>query len=196
MRLVFIGPPGAGKGTQSQRLLQYLGVPHLSTGDMLRAATSAGTQIGLEAHRYVSQGLLVPDDLILHMVEQRLDQPDCSCGALFDGFPRTLRQAQALDDYLQIRGTPLDLVLELNVSDEEVLQRLADRQRNDDRPGVVAQRLRAFHTQTRPLLDYYRQRGLLEEIGGSGAPDEVFDRIKESLVRRCGAVPVCKSASA
>jgi adenylate kinase len=201
MRLVFIGPPGAGKGTQSQRLLQLLGVPHLSTGDMLRAAFRDGTELGLEANRYISQGLLVPDDLILHMVEQRLGQPDCAGGALFDGFPRTLRQARALDDDLQARGTPLNAALELKVSDEEVLRRVAGRGRHDDQPRLLAQRLNAFREQTRPVLEYYRQRGLLEEINGSGSPDEVFDRIKDALRRRCccggvGDASSCKSESA
>lgn len=184
MRLIFLGPPGAGKGTQSERLLRYLRIPHLSTGDMLRAAIAARTPAGAKAEEYMSAGQLVPDPIILDMVANRLEQPDCTSGALFDGFPRTLGQAQALDEHLQAHGRPLDLVLELRVPDEIVLQRLGGRGRTDDRPEVIAERLRAYWSQTRPLTDYYSQRGLLEVIDGLGTPDEVFDRIKRVVEMR------------
>lgn len=184
MRLVFIGPPGAGKGTQSERLLSYLGIPHLSTGNMLRAAIAEHSETGTLAEQYVSQGQLVPDPVILKMVGDRLEQPDCLAGALFDGFPRTLRQAEALDEFLAARGLPLDMVLELRVSDQEVMQRLVGRNRSDDQPRVVAERLRGYWKQTRPLLDYYEQRGLLEVIDGTGTPDAVFALIKDVLRRR------------
>lgn len=187
MRLIFLGPPGAGKGTQSERLLRYLKIPHLSTGDMLRAAIAARTAAGARAEEYMSAGQLVPDPIILDMVAQRLEQPDCVSGALFDGFPRTLGQAQALDDQLQQDGRPLDVVLELRVPDEVVLQRLGGRGRTDDRPEVIAERLRAYWSQTRPLTDYYSQRGLLETIDGLGTPDEVFERIKRVVDMRRGS---------
>lgn len=187
MRLIFLGPPGAGKGTQSERLLRHLRVPHLSTGDMLRAAIAARTSIGILADEYMSAGQLVPDAMILDVIAKRLEEPDCASGALFDGFPRTLVQAQAFDEYLRKREHPLDVVLELRVPDEIVIERLGGRGRNDDRPVVIAERLRAYWAQTRPLTDYYTQQGLLETIDGLGSPDDVFGRIERALVRRCTA---------
>ena len=189
MRLILLGPPGAGKGTQSERLLAYLRIPHLSTGDMLRAAIAARTPVGLLAENYMSAGQLVPDPTILDLVGERLDQSDCRAGALFDGFPRTLGQAQALDDYLQAQGRPIDMVIELRVPDEVVIQRLAGRGRDDDRPDVIAERLKGYWAITRPLTDYYSQRGLLEQIDGLGSPDQVFDRILGALNLRRGARP-------
>ena len=183
MRLVLIGPPGAGKGTQSSRLAAHLGVPHLSTGDMLREAMAAHTPLGDQARAYIERGQLVPDELVLNMVCQRITQPDCQAGMLLDGFPRTVRQAEALDAYLHRRGTPLDVALELAVPDEEVVRRLDKRGRDDDRPQVVAQRLHAYWTATRPLLDYYRQRGLLRSVDGLGTMDEVFARLLRALGR-------------
>jgi adenylate kinase len=187
MRLIFLGPPGAGKGTQAERLVRHLRVPHLSTGDMLRAAIAARTSIGILADEYMSAGQLVPDAMILDLVAKRLEEPDCAVGALFDGFPRTLVQAQAFDDYLQERDHPLDMVLELRVPDEVVIERLGGRGRNDDRPVVIVERLRAYWAQTRPLTEYYSQRGLLEAIDGLGSPDDVFGRIERALARRCAA---------
>src|SRR5947209_5059080 len=125
MRLIFIGPPGAGKGTQSKRLLAYLGIPHLSTGDMLRQAVHDHTDAGLLAAPYMAAGQLVPDEVILKLMDERLHEGDCDQGALFDGFPRTLAQARALDKMLERVGLPLDVALELNVDDAEVIRRLA-----------------------------------------------------------------------
>jgi adenylate kinase len=189
MRVIFLGPPGAGKGTQSEKLLRHLRVPHLSSGDMLRAAIAARTSIGILADEYMSAGQLVPDAMILDLVAKRLEEPDCAEGALFDGFPRTLVQAQSFDEYLHERDCSLDVVLELRVPDEVVLERLGGRGRSDDRPEVIAQRLRAYWAQTRPLTDYYSQRGLLEAIDGLGAPEEVFGRITRSLESRRGGKP-------
>ena len=180
MRLIFIGPPGAGKGTQSKRLIEYLKVPHLSTGDMLRQEIEDRTEYGLRSQEYMTLGKFVPDSIILEIVGRRLDQRDCAVGCLFDGFPRTLVQAAALDDFLARRGTPLDGVLELVVDREELVRRTL-RGREDDRPDVVRNRLNLYHKQTAPLCDYYRKRGLLHAIEGSGSPDEVFDRIKQVL---------------
>lgn len=181
MRIVFIGPPGAGKGTQAQRLVDAYRIAHLSTGDMLRAAREAGTEIGRQADRYMSAGQLVPDETILAIVGQRLTEPDCRNGYLLDGFPRTLAQAEALDLMLDEAGTPLDGVLELRVPEEELFKRLAGRGRADDDPDVIRQRLVAYREQTEPLLDYYRGRGLLHTLDGVGTVEEVFQRAKSVL---------------
>jgi adenylate kinase len=183
MRLVFIGPPGAGKGTQSQRLIRHLTIPHLSTGEMLRQACRDQTPLGLAADEYMNSGRLVPDELILQLVGERLDQPDCQVGCLFDGFPRTLVQAKALDEILGLRGTPLDAALELKVDKEELVQRLAGRGREDDSPEIIRRRLEGFIQETAPLCNYYRRRGLLFSIDGLGRPDEVFQRIVEVIGR-------------
>ncbi|MBI3840224.1 MAG: adenylate kinase [Planctomycetia bacterium] len=178
MRIVLMGPPGVGKGTQSVRLVNFLNVPHLSTGDMLRQACQEGSDLGLLAEQYMAQGKLVPDPIILQLVGKRLDQGDCQEGCLLDGFPRTLGQAQALDELLQRRGTPLTAALELKADSEELVKRLAGRGRDDDRPEVVRERLRQYARQTAPLSDYYARQGRLFEIDGGGPPEEVFGRIK------------------
>jgi adenylate kinase len=178
MRIVFVGPPGVGKGTQSLRLVKYLGIPHLSTGDMLRQAWQEKSDLGLLSQEYMAQGTLVPDPIMLQLVGRRLEAGDCQHGYLLDGFPRTLGQAQALDEFLRRRGTPLTTVLELKVDADELVKRLAGRRRDDDRPEIIRKRLDEYARQTAPLSDYYRQQGLVCEIDGSGTPDEVFARIK------------------
>jgi adenylate kinase len=181
MRIIFLGPPGVGKGTQSKRLVEYLGIPHLSTGDMLRQAFQEKSEVGILSQQYMSSGKLVPDPIILEIMGRRLDQPDCQKGCLLDGFPRTLGQARALDEFLAHRGTPLDGVLELKVNQDEIVNRLAGRGRDDDRPEIIRQRLEHYERQTAPLVDYYRRQGLLHTIDGTGTPDEVFGRIKDTL---------------
>ncbi|MGD0900193.1 MAG: adenylate kinase [Thermoguttaceae bacterium] len=184
MRIVFIGPPGAGKGTQAERLVSMYQLAHLSTGDMLRGARDAKTELGRKADAFMSAGQLVPDDLIIDLIRQRLEQPDCGKGYLLDGFPRTIAQAEALDALLARRATPLDVVLELRVPEEELFQRLASRGRADDRPEVIRQRLVAYRKQTEPLLEYYDARRLLVSIDGLGTVDEVFDRARAALDSR------------
>jgi len=154
---------------------------HLSTGDMLRAARDAKTEIGVKAEQYMSAGQLVPDDLIIDIIRQRLDAADCRGGYLLDGFPRTIAQAEALDAMLAKQGTPLGVVLELQAPEEELFQRLAGRGRADDKPEVIRQRLVAYRKQTEPLLAYYAAKGLPKSIDGLGAIEEVFARARAVL---------------
>ena len=184
MFVVFIGPPGAGKGTQSELLVDYLKVPHLSTGELLRRASAEKTEVGRQAQAYMDRGELVPDPIMVQIVEQRLEQADCAGGCLFDGFPRTLVQAEALDRFLARRNTPLDIALELRVEQSVLIQRLAGRGRNDDRPEVIQQRLQTFYDRIQALLSYYESRGLLHTIDGLGSPEEVFGRIEAALNTR------------
>lgn len=181
MRMVFIGPPGAGKGTQAERLVKTYKMAHLSTGDMLRAARDAKTPVGVQADKFMSAGALVPDDIIVAIIAERLESPDCEKGYLLDGFPRTIAQAEALDRMLAVKQTPLDVVLELQVPEDELFRRLAGRGRADDTPEVIRQRLVAYRKQTEPLLEYYGKQGSLKSINGLGAVDEIFDRAKAVL---------------
>jgi len=178
MRIVFVGPPGAGKGTQSKWLLGYLGIPHLSTGDMLREAYTNGTRLGKLAQQYISKGQLVPDAIVLEIVGERLEKPDCDNGALFDGFPRTAGQAAALDEFLLDRGKPLDAVLEMLVDEEQLIKRLSGRGREDDVPEIIQQRFRIYRKKTEPILEYYRERGILYTIDANQPQPVVSNQIK------------------
>ncbi|HUT10663.1 MAG TPA: adenylate kinase [Thermoguttaceae bacterium] len=181
MQIVFIGPPGAGKGTQALRLIETFRMAHLSTGDMLRAARDAQTEVGKKADEYMAAGRLVPDDVIVAIIRERLAEPDCRNGYLLDGFPRTIAQAEALDKMLAQQGTSLDVVLEMRVPEEELFNRLAGRGRADDTPEVIRQRLVAYRQQTAPLLEYYGGQDLLQSIDGLGTVDDVFERAKAVL---------------
>jgi adenylate kinase len=188
MLIVFIGPPGAGKGTQAKRLLDYLGIAHLSTGEMLRQARSAGGSLGNLAAQYMDGGRLVPDPLVLALVAEKLQEAQYAAGCLFDGFPRTLQQARSLDESLARRGTPLNLALEMRADENEliarILRRAAAEKRADDNPQTIAHRMEVYRQQTSPLIDYYRFQGILSVIDAIGTPDEVFERIKAAVDKR------------
>ena len=188
MLIVFIGPPGAGKGTQAKRLLDYLGIGHLSTGDLLREAKASGSPLGKLAARYMDHGRLVPDGLVLEIVNEKLNDPKFAKGCLFDGFPRTLPQARSLDESLAKRGTPLNLALELRADEDELrnrmLRRATQEGRADDNPQTITHRFEVYRQQTEPLIDYYRFKNILSIIDGMGTPDEVFERIKAAVEKR------------
>ncbi|MBP7147381.1 MAG: adenylate kinase [Acidobacteria bacterium] len=189
MRLVLFGPPGAGKGTQATRIAAAWGVPHVSTGAMLRDAVSGGTALGTRVKDVMDRGLLVSDDLIGEVVEQRLRQPDARRGFLLDGFPRTPRQVEILDRILSGLGATLDRVVLLEVPERVVLQRLAGRAaagdggtvRADDNEDTIRERMRVYRAQTEPVADIYRRRGILAEIDGTGTIDEVFAAVASEL---------------
>jgi adenylate kinase len=183
MRLILIGPPGAGKGTQCQRLAGMLKVPHLSTGEMLRAAVREGTPAGRQAASYMESGQLVPDGIIVGMVSQRLQSPDCRNGCLLDGFPRTLAQAATLDELLERRAMSVDGVIELAVPRDELVRRMLARKREDDDPEIFSRRIVSFEEQTAPLLDYYDRQGKLASIDGLGTADEIFERVRLAVER-------------
>jgi adenylate kinase len=181
LNLVLFGPPGAGKGTQAKILTEMRSLPQLSTGDMLRAAIAAGTPLGLRCKALIEKGELVPDDVVIDIIGQRYDQPDCAHGAVFDGFPRTIPQAEALDGMLAERGRKIDLVLELKVDDKVLLSRVEARikaggvMRSDDTPETLAHRLGVYYKNTAPLIDYYRKQGKLKTVDGM-APIEAVTR--------------------
>ncbi len=184
-RIVLLGPPGAGKGTQATAIVEAKGVPHISTGDMLRAAVKAGTPIGKKAKAVMDAGELVSDEIVIGIAEERLGQPDAKRGFLLDGFPRTLAQAEALERLLAKLETPLDRCLALTVDNEAVVQRLLRRAqieaRADDNEATIRERMRVYDSQTAPLLSFYRSRGRLVEVSGMGTIEEVGKRIREAL---------------
>ncbi len=181
MKIVFLGPPGAGKGTQAARLCGRMGVPHISTGDMLRGALAAGTEIGLEAKSFLDRGALVSDEVIARIVRERLGQDDCSRGFVLDGFPRTIRQAELLDEAV---GSPaLDVVVLIDVPEEELVRRLTSRGegRSDDKPEVIEHRLSVYANETAPLREHYDAQGLLVVVDGNASMDAVTLRVSEAV---------------
>jgi len=183
MWIVFLGPPGAGKGTQSQRLAAQLGVLHLSTGEMLREACDRRTELGLLVADYLDNGQLVPDKVVLEIVADKTASPASKAGCLFDGFPRTLAQAEELDRLLAKRGTPLDLVIELAIEQGQLLTRLLKRGRGDDNMATIQQRLQSYENETAPLVKYYSERKLLHTIDASGEMDDVFAALVAAVDR-------------
>ena len=207
MKLMLLGAPGAGKGTQAKRLSEELSIPQISTGDMLRAALAAKTPLGLEAKRYMDSGGLVPDEVVIGIVRERLAEADCSAGYILDGFPRTVAQAEALGTF-----APLDAAVSIDVPEESVVARLSGRrtckacgaifhivssptavagvcdrcggetyQRSDDNEESIRERLRQYRDKTAPLEAWYGERGVLRRVVGAGTPEEVYGRLKESL---------------
>ncbi len=187
MNLVLFGPPGAGKGTQAKILTETRGLPQLSTGDMLRAAVTAGSPLGLRVKSILEKGELVPDALVIDIIGQRYDQPDCAGGAVFDGFPRTIPQAEALDRMLAARGRKIDLVLELKVDDAVLLSRVEARiraggvLRSDDTPETLKHRLGVYYSNTAPLIDFYRAQGKLKSLDGMAPVEAVTAQIAAAL---------------
>jgi adenylate kinase len=207
MRMILVGPPGAGKGTQAARLVDRLGIPHISTGDMLRAAVAEGTELGKAADGFMKRGELVPDEVVIGMTVERIGKPDAAGGFMLDGFPRTRPQAEALDAALAAAGVNLDVVVLIEVPDELIVERItgrrsdpetgaiyhltfnpppaeaADRlvQRADDTEEACTARLAKYHAETAPIVPFYEAKGLLRRVDGVGAPDEVTARIDRAL---------------
>lgn len=185
MRLVLLGAPGSGKGTQAARLKEHLQVPHISTGDLLRAEVAAGTPLGTEAREVMARGELVSDEILLGMLEDRFSRPDTRAGFILDGYPRNLAQADALGQLLQRIGQPMDHAVFLEVPTELLVERIAGRAaaegRADDTPESVRTRLRIYDERTAPVVDYYRQHDQLAVVDGVGTQDEVFTRIVEAI---------------
>jgi len=199
MRLILLGPPGAGKGTQAQRLVTKYGIVQLSTGDMLRAAVKAGTPVGQQVEKIMASGQLCPDELVVGIIGQRIEEPDARNGFILDGFPRTEPQAEALDGILSAKGLNLDAVIELQVDEAALVRRIetrvaemkakGEKLRDDDNPEVLHKRLEAYRQLTAPLIAYYRQHGMLRSVNGMASIDDVTAAIDRALA----AVPSAQS---
>ncbi|MBR0778440.1 adenylate kinase [Bradyrhizobium diazoefficiens] len=206
MRIILLGPPGSGKGTQAQRLVQRYGIVQLSTGEMLRAAVAAGTPVGLKAKEIMASGGLVPDEVVVGIISDRIDQPDAKNGFILDGFPRTVPQAEALDDLLRHKRLKLDAVVELRVNESALLSRVETRVaqmrergeevRVDDTPEVLTKRLASYRSQTEPLIHYYSERRKLSTIDGMMAIDEVTGAIHRQLLALGAVEPRTHARSA
>lgn len=185
MRIVLLGPPGSGKGTQAAMLVERLGLPHISTGALLRDAAERGTELGLQAKSIVDKGELVPDDVIAGMLEERLSHDDVADGFILDGYPRNLAQAKSLDVMLERIGQPVDEAIHIDIDPELIVQRIAKRAmeegRSDDTEETVRNRMRVYQEQTAPVADYYADRGLLTRVLGEGQREEILQRILSVL---------------
>lgn len=185
MRIVLLGAPGSGKGTQAALLVEELGLPHISTGELLRSAAKSGSELGMQAKAVMDRGELVSDDIMLGLIEERLSQPDAEAGFILDGYPRNLPQARALDVVLERLNQPVDEALQIDIDVEMVIARIAKRAaeegRSDDTEEVVRNRMKVYSEQTAPVVDYYAEKGLLSRVLGEGSIDEVFQRLKGVL---------------
>ena len=180
MRIILFGPPGCGKGTQATFISESLAIPHLSTGDMLRSAVSSGSEIGLKAKNIMESGGLVSDQIVLSIVEERIAKDDCEKGFILDGFPRTVNQAEKLDLLLSTNNK-LDYVLRIRVDEEEIIKRLIDRAREDDKPDIIKNRFKTYNTETQPLIPFYEERKILFDINGMQEIEEVSEDIKKVI---------------
>jgi adenylate kinase len=186
LNIVLFGPPGAGKGTQSEFLIKQYGLVHLSTGDLLRAEKEAGTELGLQAHEIMGQGMLVPDDIVIEMIHNKLDASTDAKGFIFDGFPRTKAQAEALDELLLSQGTAITAMLALEVPEAELVKRLLLRGETSGRPDdrneeVIRKRIQEYETKTAPLKEYYGAKGKYKGVNGVGSIAEIAGRLKDAL---------------
>ena len=191
MRIVIMGAPGSGKGTQAALIVEELGLDHISTGDLLRAAVAAGTELGMKAKEVMDRGELVSDDIVLGLLEERLLAYRSNSGFILDGFPRNIAQAEALDELLERIGQPVDEALQIDVDEEQVVARIAKRAalegRSDDTEETVRNRLKVYGEQTAPVVDFYAQKGLLSRVLGDGTIEEVFQRIRGVLQLHAGS---------
>ena len=187
MNIILFGPPGAGKGTQAEKLVHERGMVQLSTGDMLRAAIAAGTELGMKAKEIIDRGDLVSDDIMVGMIDERMSQDDCQSGVMLDGFPRTVAQAKALDDMFDAKNISLAHVIEIKVDEKALFARIEKRasetggERSDDNANVLAKRLKVYHDNTAPVLPYYEAKGLLKTVDGMASIDEVSGQINKVL---------------
>lgn len=185
-RLILVGPPGSGKGTQAEKICQASSIAHISTGNMLREEIASKSELGKKVESVLASGKLVSDEIVIELIQERVKKPDCKNGFLLDGFPRTETQADALDALLSKSGIPITHVIELQVDEEDLVQRLLNRAkiegRADDTEEVIRKRLEVFHAQTKPVIDHYRKlSGVFHSIDGAGSVDEVFKKIEEKL---------------
>ena len=212
MKIIMLGAPGAGKGTQAVRIAEKNNIPHVSTGDIFRSNIKQGTELGKKAKKYMDEGQLVPDSLTIDLLLDRVSKDDCSKGYILDGFPRTIPQAEALDQALEKMGTKIDCAVNVDVPDQDIVNRMSGRrscpncgavfhivqlppknegicdncgtklvQRDDDKPETVEKRLKVYHEQTQPLIDFYEKKGILKTVDGTMPPDDVFKAIEKAL---------------
>ena len=183
--LVLFGPPGSGKGTQSAHIIEVFGLEHISTGDLLRSEVAAQTPLGVEAQKFMDQGLLVPDEVVIGMISSKIDENPNARGFVFDGFPRTRAQAEALDKLLDFKNTEIHLVLSLEVPEDELVRRLLGRAatsgRSDDNEEIIGRRIKEYHAKTEPVATYYGSTGKLERIKGDKSIDETFQSLKKEI---------------
>jgi adenylate kinase len=189
--LVLFGPPGSGKGTQSANIIEKYNLIHISTGDILRSEVGNETPLGLEAKKFMDQGMLVPDEVVIGMISSKLDEHTEAKGFIFDGFPRTVAQADALDKLLDFKNNPINLVLSLQVSEDELKSRLVSRGessgRSDDNEEVITKRIKEYHAKTSPVADYYKDRDKLVEVAGEGSVDSIFNSLCAEIDSRIEA---------
>ena len=183
--LVLFGPPGSGKGTQSSKIIETFHLSHISTGDILRVEVAEESPLGIEAKKFMDQGMLVPDEVVIGMISSKLDENPDAAGFIFDGFPRTVAQAQALDNLLDFKNSPINLVLSLIVSEAELKSRLISRGessgRSDDNEEIILKRIHEYHAKTSPVADYYKSKDKLVEVKGEGSVDEIFNALSQEI---------------